>query len=351
MTLPSRYPAPAVRGEVAAFHRAQVVIDLHLDFVLQMRMFGYDPSRGHDIVMRRQPFVGHADVPRLVEGGVTGVALGIHRVPIESKRAWDEVERQLDLVDALIERDARLVRCETAADFEDAAKAGRVGVTTGLEGAHLLGGDLRNVERGARRGALYMTLAHFSKNPACTPSMGLGADERSGLTGFGRELVAELERVKMLVDVAHVNEQGVLDVCAVATHPVLATHTICKGLRNHARGITDEGVRAIAATGGVIGIIMAPNFLDGTLSATTAAVSQHARHVARLVGAQHLAHGSDFDGWVPAIPADMRDVRDVDVYTQRLLDDGMSEAETSGVLGGNFLRVLRDVRNDARHFS
>ena len=336
--------APAIRDDVRAFHAAQIVVNLHVDCIIQQRLFRYDMRKRHRPLMRRQPFIWQADIPRMLEGGYTAAAMGLHYWPFESKRGWRAVRKQLAYLERVVETDERVLLARTAADIERAHAEGKLALMAGLEGAHMLGGALAHLDEAAQRGALYMTLAHFSRNAACTPGMGRKSNQRDGLTDWGRELIARLETLKIVVDVAHVNRPGVLEACAAAKAPVLATHTCAVGLHDNDRGLTDEGLAAVAGTGGAIGIIFGPNFLRGKLNAPLEAVADHVMYVAERVGAEHLALGTDFDGWLPTIPNDIRDCRDLPLLTQLLLDRGLSEDDVAGMLGRNVLRVIREVR-------
>jgi membrane dipeptidase len=320
------------------------VVDLHVDSVIQQRLFRYDLRRRHRPFLRRQPLFWHADIPRMLEGGYTAAGMTAHWFPWESERGWRELLRQIDYVRRVAERDPRVTLAHTASDIERAHAEGRLAMLPVVEGAHMLNRRLDRVPLLAERGVLYLTLTHFSKNAAVTPGMGRGANQRDGLSPFGRELVRALETHRVLVDLAHLNRPGVLEVCEVATRPVIASHTCCAGVHDHPRSITDEGLRAIAATGGVAAIMFAPNFQTGRLDASIDTVVDHALHAAGVMGPEHVALGTDFDGWLPAIPNDIRDCRDVPYYTQRLLDRGMSEHDVTALLGGNILRVLRTVR-------
>jgi membrane dipeptidase len=165
-----------------------------------------------------------------------------------------------------------------------------------------------------------------------------------GLSEFGKELVQRLNELKLIVDVAHVNRPGVLDACRVSKAPVIASHTNVTDLCKNNRGCTEEGIRAIASTGGLVGIIFCPTFLRRRLNVPLDAVVDHILWVIERVGAEHVAIGSDFDGWIPTIPNDIRDCRDLPWLSQRLLDRGATQEQVSAVLGGNFLRVLEAVR-------
>ena len=197
------------------------MIDLHVDCVLQRRLLGYDITRSHRALLPGQPFIWHSDLPRMIEAGYQGVCLGVHYFPWQSEAAWRELNVQLDYIDEVVAADPRCLRVRESADWQRARDAGKLAVSAGIEGAHMLNGELSRVEALAARGISYMTLAHFGVNDAVTPSWGRGSNERDGLTGWGRELVAELERHRVWIDVAHVNTPGVLDGCAIAKRPAV----------------------------------------------------------------------------------------------------------------------------------
>ncbi|MCB9638993.1 MAG: dipeptidase [Myxococcales bacterium] len=325
--------------------RSSIIVDLHVDVILQKRLFGYNPLKRHRAGIRRQPLFWHIDIPRMMEAQYTCAALGVHYWPWESPRAWAEVRRQFEVMESFLAV-PEVCLAKSAKDIEEAHLSGRLAVCAGIEGAHMLNGSLEKLEEAAERGCLYLTLTHFSKNAAATPGLGRGRDETSGLTPFGRSLVKRLNDLGILVDVAHVNGPGVLEACAVSTAPVLATHSCAKALYDTPRGLTDEGIKAIAETGGVIGVIFAPYFLCGRLDASVDVLLDHVFYLADKVGWEHVAFGSDFDGWIATIPNDMRDCRDIIWLVERMLARGAGEEAVKGMLGENLLRVLRKVRPD-----
>lgn len=317
------------------------MLDLHVDFIIQQTLFGYDPARAHRAGVSGQPLFWHADVPRMKQAGYKGACLGVHFWPVETRSlGWRTALKQIARVDALCERAPGCLRVRQPADWQRAADQGLLAMAPGVEGAHMLGGQLDRAAELGRLGVTYLTLTHFSKNSAGTPSLGRGADQTSGLTGFGRELVAELERAGVFVDVAHLNMPGVLDVCRQATRPVLCTHTTARGVFDHDRGVTDEAAQAIAATGGVIGVMAAPNFMARSLRVTSSVVVDHILHLVALVGPDHVAIGTDLDGWLPAIPSDMRDCRDVSKILDGLRQRGLPDDHVQAIAWGNALRVL-----------
>lgn len=312
------------------------MIDLHVDSIIQQRLFRYDLSKGHRALLRGQPLFWHADLPRLAQAQYKAACFGIHYWPWESERGWREANTQIDYLDKVIDAQPGYVRVR---DHSDWARE-EIAVAPGVEGAHMINGKLGRVEELAARNIAYMTLCHFSKNKAVTPSMGRGANAQDGLTEFGRSLVRELEDHDILVDVAHVNMRGLLDVCAMARKPVLCTHTGVKARKNIARNISDEAIDAIAHTRGVIGIMFGPIFLSNSLRADTNCILDHLEHTIQRAGIDHVALGSDYDGWMATIASDQRDCRDAHLVADGLLQRGYSQEDVDKIVWRNALRVL-----------
>lgn len=365
-------------AQANSIHSQSLVIDLHVDSVIQQRLFGYDLSQEHaatqtwalrsslfDLVRAivrsrggHQPLYNHADIPRMLRGGYSAVALGLHYWPVQSESGWIELTRQLDYVHELVERDARVQVVKTPNDVRDAARQGKLGIFCGVEGAHCLGegGRINNTLRLDRiaklyeRGVRYLTLAHFSRNDAVAHCFGPGSDDTTRLSPFGEDLVRTMNNVGMIIDVSHVNHPGVMDVCRLSRKPVIATHTGLAGLdpqrkdNYRRRNISDEALCAIAQTGGTIGIIFAPQFLSGK-NDNLSAIIRHLRYGITYLdeafghGERHFSIGSDFDGWIPSIPLDIHDAADMPKLTARLLDAGFSETAIQHIWGENFLRV------------
>lgn len=261
---------------------------------------------------------------------------GIHYWPWESERGWREINAQIDYLDEVIEAHPGYVRVRAHSDWA----RDEIAAAPGVEGAHCINGKLERVEHLAARHIAYMTLCHFSKNSAATSSMGIGANERDGLTAFGRALVRELEDHDILVDVAHMNMRGVLEVCAMARKPVVCTHTGLKALKDVPRNLSDEAIDAVAHTGGVVGIMFGPIFLSTSLRADTSCILDHLEHAIARAGIDHVALGSDYDGWMATIASDQRDCRDAHLVPDGLLKRGYSQEDVDKVVWGNALRVL-----------
>jgi membrane dipeptidase len=202
-----------------------------------------------------------------------------------------------------------------------------------IEGAHALDDDLANVERLDRAGFRMVGLTHFFDNAFAGSAHGLA---KGGLTGAGRELVSELELRRILVDVAHASAATIDDVLAIATRPVVASHTGVRAVADNQRNLTDEQLRGIAATGGVVGIGFWPTACGGD---DAAAIARSIAHAVSVVGADHVGLGSDFDGAVPT----PFDVSGMGLLTAALLDAGLDERTIAAVMGGSAVRLLREA--------
>jgi len=316
------------------------MLDLHVDFIIQKRLFGYDPVRAHRPWLRGQPWFNHADLPRMHQAEYVGACLGVHYLPFEREAGWREAKRQIAAIDAITEASPLARRVRTPGEWRAAIDDGVMAIAPGVEGAHMLNKDLSRVEELRDLGVAYLTLAHLGPNSAASNGYGIRSNATKGLTELGRDLVAELERCDILVDLAHVNTPGVLDACARATKPLMCTHTGCRSLHQHKRLLTDEELDAVAETGGVVGIIFAPTFLTGRLRATSACVVDHIEYALDRLGPAHVAIGSDFDGWLPSIPSDMRDCTGAHRVLDELRRRGHGEQVVEGVAWRNALRVL-----------
>ena len=357
LTLPRRaWPAAPVDAEVVAFHRSCIVVDLHVDTFLWVRLFGYDLGQRHHNRLPFTPFAWHADLPRLAEGGVGAVGFGIVVNPrtvrpelmlplkmlawYERESGIDAVLHTLDLMHETAQRyPQQLAIVSTATDIRAAHAAGKVSGLPCLEGTHGIEGSLDNVHKAQAHGLRSIGLVHFQATEAAYP-MTVAEFEGKGLTDFGRELIGEMERIKLLVDLAHVNDAGFADALVAMKRPFMVSHTGCRAVHAHRRNLTDEQIRAVADRGGVIGMVFEASFIAD--HADLERVLDHFDHAVKVGGEDVVAIGSDWDGFI--IPVDgLEDVTTLPVLTAGLLKRGHRPETVRKILGENALRVFADV--------
>jgi membrane dipeptidase len=331
--------------DARALHAEVPVIDLHADTPKLMSELGYDIMSRHE---RRLPallnYAGHLDVPRMREGGLGAQIFGMWTVPYPERGCAAGIHKQLDALDAAVAANPEtLALCASRADIEEAHRAQKIACLTGIEGAQALEGEIGHIEVFARRGVRYLGLMHFTKNPFGYPAKGLGADADRGLTELGRAAVAELDRVGVVLDLAHINRAGFFDAIEVSTRPMMVTHTGIAGVHEHWRNIDDEQIRAVADRGGCVGVIFARRFLGGK---DIDAVCDHLLHIIDVAGEDVPALGSDFDGFVIP-PVGLEDVSCLPRLTAALSARGMSDGALRKLLSGNALRVLGEVEPTA----
>jgi membrane dipeptidase len=329
-----------------SLHQRSLVIDTHTHAV----GFVPQPFRSAYRWMNRttmppdEPFsvLHRAGVDVIVAKAVgDGVVTRFHRGD-----AWTAVQRQLDAVVVQIEAaGGRTVR--TAAEVRGAQEAGPAALL-GVEGADAVGDDVDRVDEWAAQGVRVVTIVHLGDNQigrTCMPwqryvtpaRLPVGRRVDEGLSPFGARVVERMNAVGIVVDLAHADPRTIFDVVDRTTAPVVATHSGARARQNFARFLSDDEVRAIASTGGAVGLW--PYNHRGRGVRDTADLIGHARHVAELVGAQHLCIGTDMNG-VPGLMEGYRGETDLPVVTDALLADGFTEPEVEGILGRNFLRVL-----------
>ncbi|MCE9579699.1 MAG: dipeptidase [Deltaproteobacteria bacterium] len=327
--------------DARALHDEVCVLDLHADTAKLMDRTGYDLAVEHE---RRLPsflnYAGHVDLPRLRAGGVAGQFFGFWTVPYPERGCAHSVHRQLDAIDRAIEASPREITWAlTSADVRAAKARGQVAALGGIEGGQALESSIDGIEGFARRGVRYVGLLHFSANAIGAPAKGRGADPDRGLSPFGIEVVRELERTGVIVDLAHINRRGFFDVLEHSTMAPLVTHTGVTGVHPHWRNLDDDQLRAVGARGGAVGIIFAPRFLGG---AGVEAVCDHLTHIIKVCGEDVPALGSDFDGFVIP-PVGLEDVACMPNLTAALSARGLPVRVLEKILGGNVLRVLDEV--------
>ncbi|MDX1661118.1 MAG: dipeptidase [Gemmatimonadota bacterium] len=313
-----------------------LVVDGHMDTPLKIVDDGVDVGERDDRVQ--------ADLPRMREGGVDAVFLAAWIDPVYAGDG--AFERCADLL-ASIEETARrhpdrATAATTAEEVRAIAREGRIALLAGVENGQALEGRLENVERLRELGARYLTLTWMNTNDLGDAG---GAEAvHGGLTAFGRRVIAEMERVGLIVDLAHAAPATFEDALEVATTSVVVSHACTEVRGAHPRNLTDDQIRAVAATGGVVAIAFMPHYLCPTApeAADVAVIVDHLEHVAEVAGVDHVALGSDFDG-MPALPDGIEGVEDLPRIAAELERRGWRPDELDRLLGGNWLRVLESA--------
>lgn len=336
----------AVEPETRVWHQQQFVFDLHIDSPMVARAMRYDLGRRHAAPLGFMPWMLQFDLPRAREGGLDAALFGLVVSPFEPDPVA-AVERQLDWVEAnLLQRyPEQIVLAHELEDFDRAAAEGRLAIRFALEGAHGLGEvlDPALLDRWHARGVRSLGFAHFHSNAFAASSADLGlAPEAAGLSEAGRRLVCELNLRGWAIDVAHVHPVALAEILAETRAPVIVSHTGIDRHRASFRNLDDDQLRALADNGAVIGIIFAGVWLRWPGIATLDDLADQIELVRDLVGVEHLALGSDYDGFIWT-PRGMRDVADLPVLTQRLRDRGWSDTDLQALMGANVRRVLAEI--------
>ena len=362
-------------------HFDAIVVDTHDDTTQRL----LDPA--FDLGARHAD--GSIDIPRMREGGLDAIFFSIW-IPGTITGA-EAVRQALVQIEAVRRQVAahpdQLVLATTADDIRRAAAAGRIAVLMGVEGGHMIGNDLANLRRFHELGVRYMTLTHGVNVDWADSST--DAPKSAGLSDFGRDVVREMNRLGMMVDVSHVSDATFDDVLALSTAPVFASHSSARAISRVARNMNDRMIRELAARGGVMNVNFHMTFLSqphatalkadgarvekaidaestercgedeaclilagGELTRERIAAGRlprvewteivdHVAHAAKVGGAAHVGLGSDFDG--ANMPYGMEDASSLPKLTTALLERGFSPAEVRGILGGNVLRLMEAV--------
>ena len=332
--------------EARAVHSRILVFDGHNDTPVERVHRGEAPLNW----MQRDPAY-HMDVPRMREGGFNGGFFIVGNGPTAD--VMYTLERTLQQIDAYPDA-LRLIL--SSQDVEEARTRDQIGILMAIEGAQRwLRGELDMVRLFYRLGIRCLGITHGeggnekgflqgSRSPFGPCTLAEREAERKnalGLTDFGREVLRLSNELGLVTDLAHINDHAFYEVLDLSTQPVAMTHTAICALCPHWRCLTDEQIRALADKGGVLGIAFAPFFIHPE-EATIDRLVEHVCYVAELVGVDHVAIGSDFDGLgriQPVVP----DISQLPLLTQSMLAHGLSEAEVAQIWGGNFLRLLQQT--------
>jgi membrane dipeptidase len=364
-----------------AIHRRAIVIDMHADTTQRL------VDENVDLAQRLSD--GHFDAVRAKEGGLDAQFFSIWVEPqlfgAGGAAAMKRADVQIQAVRELAEKHPETWElATTAADVRRISGSGKIAALMGMEGGYAIDEKIENVERYYQMGVRYLSPA-WSVSTSWAGSSGDEAGKTRGLNDFGKQVIREMNRLGIMVDVSHLSDRAFWDIVNTSTRPVIATHSGCRAITNVPRNLTDEMIVALAKTGGVINVIFYPEhiepgyaekkkkvdaeiaelvqrasdaekgdvahkklvrdrvrseeFLKRLPPVSVARIVDHIDHIVKLVGIGHVGIGSDFDG-VQAVPADLKSVADLPSLTNELLRRGYSESDIDKILGGNMLRVM-----------
>jgi len=385
-----------LRARANRLHRQSIVIDTHNDITSPLMDDGFDLAmRGDDPYAKIKT---HTDLKRMKAGGLGAeffaVYVGKEFVNKKPAEGGGAARRALDVIDVVKEQIRRhpesLEAASTAADIRRIAKSGKIAALMGIEGGHAIEDSLHTLRMFYKLGVRYMTLTHTNTNDWADSEGDINnssINHHNGLTDFGREVVREMNRIGMMVDISHVADKTFFDVIATTRAPVIASHSSARAIANHPRNMSDDMLRALAKNGGVVMV----NFYDGFLDPRKAKLAlrertmddelkakytndpkrvqeeidawrkatdpgktplsvlmDHIDHIAKVAGIDHLGIGSDFDG-VPltGLPEGMEDISKLPTLTYELMKRGYSDTDIKKVLGENLLRVMSAVERVA----
>jgi membrane dipeptidase len=373
--------AQETANDPLSIHKRAIAVDMHADTVQRVL--------DEHVDLQQRLSDGHFDAVRAKAGGLDAQFFSIWVEPQlfggGGPRAVKRADDQIAAIRELAERHPETWQLATsAADVLRAAQNGKIAALLGLEGGYAIDEKLENVKRYYDFGVRYMSPA-WSVSTSWAGSSGDEVGETRGLNEFGKSVVREMNRLGMMVDVSHVSDKTFWDIINTSTKPVIATHSACRTIANVPRNLTDDMIRALANTGGVVNVIFYPEHIEPGWSELKKKVDveiapmvqeasanepgdavhkklardrvrqreyarrlppvyvsrivDHIDHIVKLVGVDHVGIGSDFDG-VQSTAADLSNVADLPNLTKELLNRGYSESDVDKILGGNMLRVM-----------
>jgi membrane dipeptidase len=367
-----------------SIHQKAIAVDMHVDTAQRLL--------DEHVDIEHQLSDGHFDAVRAKAGGLDAQFFSIWVEPQlfggGGARAVKRADDQITAVRALAEQHPETwVLATSAADIRRAAGEGKIAALLGLEGGYAIDERLENVKRYYDLGVRYMSPA-WSVSTSWAGSSGDDVGSTRGLNEFGKNVVREMNRLGMMIDVSHVSDPTFWDIVQTSTAPVVATHSACRAIADVPRNLTDDMIRALAKTGGVVNVIFYPEHLEPGWSqkkkqvdaeiatavqqasaaepgdavhkkmardrvrqreyarrlppVKVARIVDHIDHIVKLVGVDHVGIGSDFDG-VQITTSDLATVADLPNLTKELLRRGYTESDVSKILGGNMLRVMEVI--------
>ena len=382
---------PKLWAQALKIHKKAIIVDGHNDIPSPMTDDDFDLATDSVGKFHKDGDPYHTDLNRFKRSGITGEFFSIY-VSGTTLKTGGATRRAMDLIDATyreVEKHPNeLVSCTTAEDIRRAKKAGKVCALMGIEGGYAIENSLFALRDFYRLGVRYMTLTHNVTHDWADAHR--DEPKNNGLSDFGKDVVREMNRLGMLVDISHVSVKVMSDVLDVSTAPIIASHSGARGVNDHTRNVPDEILKRIPKNGGVIMINFYPSFLDARTNkeenerteklkpqiadlkekykdnteayneaerrlfaenpiyiAPYTRIVDHIDYIKKLVGIDYVGIGSDFDG-VPMLPAGMNGMEDLVLVTYEMLKRGYTEQEIRKVLGENFLRAFSKAEDAAK---
>lgn len=357
-------------------HFSSIVLDTHIDVTPKLQTSWRFTEEHKE---------GHIDLPRMKKGGLNALFFSIYMAGTVTgpKAVNDAIERIAAVHRLAEEAPDQVALCVTADQVRKAHKQGKIAALMGMEGGHMINNSLAVLRTYAELGVRYLTLTH-SVNTDWADSSG-DQPKHNGLTDFGKDVVRELNRLGVMVDISHVSDKTFWDAIEISKAPMIASHSSCRAISGHARNMTDPMIKALAAKGGVIQINYLDQFIDNDLyqysqksqslmrelqqkypgrenadkrreevarqfgpapKSSWERIIDHIDHAVKLVGVDHVGLGSDFDGG--SMPVGMEDCTQLPKITEALLRKGYSAADIKKILGENTLRLLSEVERTSQ---
>ncbi len=329
------------KKQAAAIHKKSLVIDAHIDVLYHLTR-----TRSRADLSQRLA-AGHFDFIRAQEGGLDASFFAIfvsNRFSAQPNGPYHEAQRLLEHLDRIIAANPQRAEfAHTPDDVLRIANAGKHAVIKSVENGTPIGNDLTRLRQFYQQGIRYLTLCHNEDNQICDSSYDKRRTHR-GLSAFGKKVVAEMNRLGMIIDVSHVSDQTFWQVLQLSQSPVLASHSSLRKFRSFQRNLSDEMLLALKQNGGVACINFGSMFLSDDYRRRKQALQDVIKHIdyaVQLIGADHVGLGSDFDG-VDELPRGLQDASAYPKITEALLQLGYSEEDIFKINGGNLLRVWRE---------
>ncbi|MBI2427559.1 MAG: membrane dipeptidase [Ignavibacteriales bacterium] len=327
---------PNINFNLTTVHQRAFVIDLHND-ILELVVNGYQMGTRHT--------TNQSDLPRFRDGGVDAQMLALWVDPSNfPTTAFQRVQQMADSFQSqLVMNAATMAHARTSAEIAAANAAGKFAGIYGVEGGIAIEDVLNKLIALYNLGARYMTIT-WNNSLSWATSAADAQSATKGLSDFGKQVITTMDSLGMIIDVSHTGIKTIEDILATTKNPIIASHSGVRALRNHTRNLTDDQIIKIGQGGGVIGVVFYTSFISSAPKAqvTIDTVIKHIDYIKNLVGIDYIAIGADYDGGITA-PVGLEDVSKMPALTLALLKHGYSPADVRKILGGNFMRVFKQV--------